>query len=107
MGIRNGHNSFGVFDNPKYVNVKEAKHLYQSETLGYFMGSGDEDNADVIDDESFHHLELYQDNKESVMVATKAFGMGIDKSNVRMTIHINILSPLNHLFRKLSCGPRW
>jgi ATP-dependent DNA helicase RecQ len=54
------------------------------------MGSGDDDNADRVDEESFHHLELFKNNEESVMVATKAFGMGIDKPNVRMTIHINI-----------------
>lgn len=94
LGIRNGYNSHGVFDNPGYVEIVQrdetSLHYYQSETFGYFMGSGDEDNADKVDLESFHHLEMFKDNEESVMVATKAFGMGIDKPNVRMTIHINI-----------------
>ena len=94
LGIRNGHNSHGVFDNPAHVeiiqNEIETIHHYADETLGYFMGSGDEDNSDKVDEESFHHLEIFKNNEDSIMVATKAFGMGIDKPNVRMTIHLNI-----------------
>jgi ATP-dependent DNA helicase RecQ len=94
LGIRNGFNSYGVFDNPEYVLFEQEnaspKHFYNSETLAYFMGSGDDDTADKVDKESFQHLKLFKDNEESVMIATKAFGMGIDKPNVRMTIHLNI-----------------
>ncbi|MDI3321977.1 DEAD/DEAH box helicase [Pinibacter soli] len=94
LGIRNGQYSHGVFDNPEYVFTipqdQYVKHYYQAETLGYFMGSGDDENASKIDEESFYHLEAFKNNEESVMVATKAFGMGIDKPNVRMTVHINI-----------------
>jgi ATP-dependent DNA helicase RecQ len=54
------------------------------------MGSGDDDSAALIDEESFYHLDEFKKNKESVMIATKAFGMGIDKPNVRITVHINI-----------------
>jgi ATP-dependent DNA helicase RecQ len=94
LGIRNGFNSYGLYDNPEYVRIEmeEGKyvHYFEEDTLGYFMGSGDEDNSDKVDEESFHHLERFKDNEESVMIATKAFGMGIDKPNVRMTIHINI-----------------
>jgi ATP-dependent DNA helicase RecQ len=54
------------------------------------MGSGDDESAALIDEESFFHLDEFKKNKESVMIATKAFGMGIDKPDVRMTVHINI-----------------
>lgn len=91
LGIRNGYNSHGVFDNPDFINNNNSTiHNFKAETFGYFMGSGDDDAADKVDTESFHHLDQFKENKESVMVATKAFGMGIDKPNVRMTIHINI-----------------
>jgi ATP-dependent DNA helicase RecQ len=94
LGIRNGYNSHGVFDNPRYITHQEEMekviHCFQNETMGYFMGSGDEENAERIDIESFQHLSLFKNNEASIMVATKAFGMGIDKPNVRATIHINI-----------------
>lgn len=94
LGIKSGTSSEGLYDKPHYIKAtlknSLAVHTYHDETLGYFMGSGDDDNADQIDKESFHHLDMYKGNEESVMVATKAFGMGIDKPNVRMTIHMNI-----------------
>ncbi|WP_439651215.1 DEAD/DEAH box helicase [Pontibacter harenae] len=99
LGIRNGMKSHGVFDKPHYIDIRETAatngesetiHCFEDEVLGYFMGSGDDEGADIVDKESFKHLDLFKDNQESVMVATKAFGMGIDKPNVRMTIHLNI-----------------
>jgi ATP-dependent DNA helicase RecQ len=82
LGIRSGTSAVGMFDHGTAAITKE--------TLGYFMGSGDDENADVIDKESFKHLDEFKSNVSSVMVATKAFGMGIDKPDVRMTIHLNI-----------------
>jgi hypothetical protein len=94
LGIRNGYDTHGIFDNPNHTRIEERGdrkiNLFQGETLGYFMGSGDEEDAGTVDEDSFHHLRLFKENEESVMVATKAFGMGIDKPNVRMTIHLNI-----------------
>lgn len=64
--------------------------------VGTFMGSSDagDEESENIDRESFRNLELFRDNKLPIMVATKAFGMGIDKPNVRFTVNMNYSSSL-------------
>jgi len=46
------------------------------------------------DETSMGNLEKFRDNKSPLMVATKAFGMGIDKPNVRFTVNLNYSSSL-------------
>jgi superfamily II DNA helicase RecQ/very-short-patch-repair endonuclease len=78
------------------ISVNENKETLSDNVykLGTFMGSGDEDDADEIDKESFENLDLFRENKLPLMVATKAFGMGIDKPNVRFTVNMNYSSSL-------------
>lgn len=64
---------------------------------GFFMGSGDdsdEKSSEEIQKESLKCQENFINNDIAVMVATKAFGMGIDKPNIRSTIHMNMPSSL-------------
>ena len=82
------HNT-GISVNAIKYSLGECVHK-----LGTFMGSGDEDDADEIDRESFENLDLFRENKLSLMVATKAFGMGIDKPNVRFTVNMNYSNSL-------------
>ncbi len=82
-------NNTGISVNENANSIKE----YTSQ-VGTFMGSGDSDEADEIDKASFENLELFRDNKLPFMVATKAFGMGIDKPNVRFTVNMNYSSSL-------------
>lgn len=58
---------------------------------GYFMGSGsdEEGTGKLIQEASFQNQDDFIKSKLNLMVATKAFGMGIDKENIRYTIHVN------------------
>ena len=92
--------SFGVTDKFKldrggmpvtregYYDVLSSQNEIKA---GYFMGSGnDADNtAKIIQEESFDNQDKFINSELNLMVATKAFGMGIDKENIRYTIHIN------------------
>ncbi len=68
-------------------------HLSQIETLkvGYFIGSGSDNEvaSKIIQEESFESQDKFINSELNMMVATKAFGMGIDKENIRFTIHVN------------------
>jgi ATP-dependent DNA helicase RecQ len=61
-------------------------------SIGTFIGSSN--NDDEQDRKSFENLDKFKNNESPLMVATKAFGMGIDKPNVRFTINMNYSSSL-------------
>lgn len=59
----------------------------------------------IMKDEDFNNYKdkvqgEFQDNKFPLLVATKAFGMGIDKENVRYTIHYGIPESLEALYQE-------
>lgn len=81
-----------------YENASSLKEY--TPNIGTFMGSGDDKDADEIDRASFENLELFRDNKLPIMVATKAFGMGIDKPNVRFTVNMNYSSSLESFIQE-------
>lgn len=91
---------FVLDENGKKVKLPLPKRKAIADTLtktgkyevGVFMGSSDEDEkvGKEIETESFDNQRKFIENEQNIMVATKAFGMGIDKPNVRFTVHINI-----------------
>lgn len=70
------------------VDVNKTK-LKRKEIVDVASFTG-RDNDDV----AIENLELFRNNGSPLMVATKAFGMGIDKPNVRFTVNINYSSSL-------------
>ncbi len=82
-----------------FTNQSEVNTTHPDTQIGTFVGSSDDDNGNinqnsVREEESFENLELFRDNKIPLMIATKAFGMGIDKPNVRYTVNLNYSSSL-------------
>ena len=111
--------SFKVVDNPKHTNLylldyikkhpNESGIIYASTrkhveeltdylaqngilTASYHAGLSNEERSDVQD--------AFQFDKVQVIVATKAFGMGIDKRNVRFVIHANSTPNLESYYQE-------
>lgn len=66
-------------------NFSRLNDIHQN--IGSFSGKDS-------DGQSMQNLELFRNNDLPIMVATKAFGMGIDKPNVRFTVNMNYSSSL-------------
>ena len=67
-----------------------AAHLsdHGFRALAYHAGMDSEQRAS--------HQEAFSQEKASIMVATVAFGMGIDQSNVRLVLHVGMPRSLSH-----------
>ncbi len=49
----------------------------------------------------------FKENKYQIMVATKAFGMGIDKQNIHYTFHYGLPSSVEALYQEAGRAGRW
>lgn len=65
--------------------------------VGSFAGS---DQTGQTDNQSMTNMRKFRENKLPLMVATKAFGMGIDKPNVRFTVNMNYSSSLESFIQE-------
>ena len=61
-------------------------------------------HAGLSDTERAKNQEDFVYDRMSVMVATNAFGMGIDKSNVRYVIHYNMPKDLESYYNESHTG---
>lgn len=66
-------------------NVNKLNNLIPN--IGSFSGQDNDESA-------MKSLDNFRDDKSPLMIATKAFGMGIDKPNVRYTVNMNYSSSL-------------
>jgi ATP-dependent DNA helicase RecQ len=88
-----------------YVRNRKACHDF-SKTLNdlgfkatfYHGGLNSKDKA--------KNMALWMEDKAQVMVATNAFGMGIDKPNVKTVIHVQIPENIENYYQEVGRGGR-
>lgn len=86
-------------------NTKVQWYSGEVPTVREKVDNGGYNNIPVLDNESFNKYKKetqseYKNNKFPLLVATKSFGMGIDKKNIRYTVHYGIPGSLEALYQE-------
>jgi hypothetical protein len=87
----------GVYELQKAVrsrlNCKDGG-AFDPVTVFHSVDSGE--SADVLEE----NAQRFMANKANIMVSTKAFGMGIDKPNIRVTVHASMPSSIEQFVQE-------
>lgn len=89
---------FGVMDNASHI----TDHFH-SLKIGTFLGS---DGVKERDNENDKSQAAFVNHDLDLLVATKAFGMGIDKPNIRYVLHFNYPSSIESYYQEAGRGGR-
>ena len=86
------------------VTRKEVEELYnylkdRSYSVAKYHGG-------LKDEEKNYYQEEFLNDNKNVMIATNAFGMGIDKSNVRYIIHFTMPKNIESYYQEIGRGGR-
>lgn len=86
--------SFGAHDiRAKVENSEEY-------CIGVYTGALEDGDRDLQENENLQAQERFIGNEIDLLVATKAFGMGIDKPNIRNIIHLNYPSSIESYYQE-------
>lgn len=89
---------FGVMNNASNI-TDHFDHL----KIGTFLGS---DGVKERDNENDKSQSAFVNHDLDLLVATKAFGMGIDKPNIRYVLHFNYPSSIESYYQEAGRGGR-
>lgn len=95
------HKSEKITSGVKNVSAKISRELSFLK-VGTYVGSSGENEDGNVQEEQISEIsqEKFLNNELNLLVATKAFGMGIDKPNIRFTVHFNYPSSIEGFYQE-------
>ena len=98
----NGGIIFCPHVNGNYGVLAASKAVYSSNIIAEVYSGKEPKHINSSDWDSLKKetAKKFKQNKVSTLVATKAFGMGIDKPNIRFTIHYGIPSSIESFYQE-------